>query len=87
MWMMVVVGLISDKETAYFAEVDRVAVWWKDNNLNLKFSKANKIGVDFRRDRQRYSHIPVTMYGSPVERVSSSWTTRTSALVKKPDTG
>lgn len=54
--------------------------------------------VDFRRERQRYCHTPVTVCGSPVERVSNcrymgvnitedlAWTTHTPHhTFKKPD--
>ncbi|KAK3508864.1 hypothetical protein QTP70_010719 [Hemibagrus guttatus] len=89
-----VIGLISDDETAYRAEVQHLVAWCADNNLLLNISKTKELIIDFRREKGR-THDPIHINGMAVERVSSfkflgthisedlSWTTNTSSLVKK----
>uniref|UniRef100_A0A8C1LL36 Reverse transcriptase domain-containing protein n=1 Tax=Cyprinus carpio TaxID=7962 RepID=A0A8C1LL36_CYPCA len=89
-----VVGLISNRdETNYRSEVSRLAGWCSDNNLSLNVEKTKEIVVDFRRAHTQ--HVPLTINGATVERVSStkflgvhitedlSWTDNTAALAKK----
>uniref|UniRef100_A0A9J7YNX0 Reverse transcriptase domain-containing protein n=1 Tax=Cyprinus carpio carpio TaxID=630221 RepID=A0A9J7YNX0_CYPCA len=89
-----VVGLISNKdETNYRSEVSHLARWCSDNNLSLNVEKTKEIVVDFRRAHAQ--HVPLTINGATVERVSStkflgvhitedlSWTDNTAALAKK----
>uniref|UniRef100_A0A9J8CRL9 Alkylated DNA repair protein AlkB homologue 8 N-terminal domain-containing protein n=1 Tax=Cyprinus carpio carpio TaxID=630221 RepID=A0A9J8CRL9_CYPCA len=64
-----------------------------DNNLSLNVEKTKEIVVDFRRVHTQ--HVPLTINGATVERVSStkflgvhitedlSWTDNTTALAKK----
>uniref|UniRef100_A0A8C1N2R2 Reverse transcriptase domain-containing protein n=1 Tax=Cyprinus carpio TaxID=7962 RepID=A0A8C1N2R2_CYPCA len=91
---MTVVGLISNRdETNYRSEVSCLAGWCSDNNLSLNVEKMKEIVVDFRRAHTQ--HVPLTINGASVERVSStkflgvhitedlSWTDNTAALVKK----
>uniref|UniRef100_A0A9J7X865 Reverse transcriptase domain-containing protein n=1 Tax=Cyprinus carpio carpio TaxID=630221 RepID=A0A9J7X865_CYPCA len=89
-----VVGLISNRdETNYRSEVSRLAGWCSDNNLSLNVEKTKEIVVDFRSAHTQ--HVPLTINGATVERVSStkflgvhitedlSWTDNTAALAKK----
>ncbi|XP_067362509.1 von Willebrand factor A domain-containing protein 5A-like isoform X3 [Channa argus] len=91
---MSVVGLISNNdETNYRSEVRCLAGWCSDNNLSLNVEKMKEMVVDFRR--ALIQHIPLTINGANVERVSStkflgvhitedlSWTDNTAALAKK----
>ncbi|KAG5266241.1 hypothetical protein AALO_G00228740 [Alosa alosa] len=88
------VGLITKgDETQYRLEVDLLTTWCRDNNLLLNVSKTKEIVVDFRRGHTQ--HLPLTIDGAVVERVSStkflevhisedlSWTTNTASLAKK----
>ena len=80
-------------ETNYRSEVSRLATWCKDNNLHLNVEKTKEIVVDFRRVHTQ--HIPLTIDGAAVERVSStkflgvhnsedlSWSHNTASLAKK----
>ena len=90
-----VVGLVSNNdETAYREEVEHLAEWCANNNLALNTKKTKEVIVDFRRNKDG-THSPVHLSGEEVERVTSfkflgvyisedlSWTTNTSALVKK----
>lgn len=62
----VVVGLISDNnESAYLEEVEGLSSWCKDNNLDLNVTKTKEI-VDFRREKQRFHHMPLMIDGNPV---------------------
>ncbi|KAM9802280.1 uncharacterized protein ACBT44_014616 [Syngnathus typhle] len=83
------VGLITKgDETQYRLEVDLLTTWCRDN-----ISKTKEIVVDFRKDHTQ--HLPLTIDGAVVERVSStrflgvhisedlSWTTNTASLAKK----
>ncbi|XP_063739694.1 titin-like [Eleginops maclovinus] len=66
-----VIGLITDgDETAYREEVRALTSWCQDNNLHLNVSKTKELIVDYRK-RQREAHTPITIDGTPVERVSS----------------
>uniref|UniRef100_A0A9J7ZE91 Alkylated DNA repair protein AlkB homologue 8 N-terminal domain-containing protein n=1 Tax=Cyprinus carpio carpio TaxID=630221 RepID=A0A9J7ZE91_CYPCA len=77
----------------YRSEVSRLAGWCSDNNLSLNVEKTKEIVVDFRRAHTQ--HVPLTINGATVERVSStkflgvhitedlSWTDNTAALAKK----
>uniref|UniRef100_A0A8C9VFB8 Reverse transcriptase domain-containing protein n=1 Tax=Scleropages formosus TaxID=113540 RepID=A0A8C9VFB8_SCLFO len=89
-----VVGLITDSdEAAYREEVHTLTHWCQENHLLLNTTKTKEIIVDFRR--QEREHTPITISGSPVERVTSfkflgvhitedlTWTTHTNAVVKK----
>ena len=88
------VGLITKgDETQYRMEVDLLTTWCRDNNLLLNVSKTKEIVVDFQRGHTQ--HLPLTIDGAAVERVSStkflgvhisedlSWTTNTASLAKK----
>ena len=88
-----VVGLISGgDETAYRAEVQQLTAWCSNNNLLLNTIKT-KVIIDFRRNGT--DHAPLHINGDCVERVPSfkflgvhiteklSWSTNTTALVKK----
>uniref|UniRef100_A0A9J8CSJ6 Alkylated DNA repair protein AlkB homologue 8 N-terminal domain-containing protein n=1 Tax=Cyprinus carpio carpio TaxID=630221 RepID=A0A9J8CSJ6_CYPCA len=90
----IVVGLSSSKDqTNYWSEVSRLAWWCSDNNLSLNVEKIKEIVVDFRRVHTQ--HVPLTINGATVERVSStkflgvhitedlSWTDNTTALAQK----
>ncbi|KAG5264795.1 hypothetical protein AALO_G00258100 [Alosa alosa] len=88
------VGLITKgDETQYRLEVNLLTTWCRDNNLLLNVSKTKEIVVDFRGGHTQ--HLPLTIDGAVVERVSStkflgvhisedlSWTTNTASLAKK----
>ncbi len=65
-----VVGLNTDgDESAYREEVHTLTNWCHNNNLSLNISKTKKLVVDFRRWTSK--HPPITIDGTPVERVSS----------------
>ncbi len=89
-----VVGLITGgDEFAYREEIRELSEWCTKNNLKLNTTKTKEMILDFRR--KRGDHAPLTIYGECVERVASfkflgshisedvSWTTNTSALIKK----
>ncbi len=70
----VVLGLISNNdETAYLDEVEKLTSWCQDNCLSLNVSKTKELIVDFRKRQQR-PYTPLKISGTPVERVSSSFT-------------
>ncbi|KAM9781037.1 uncharacterized protein ACBT44_022394 isoform 2-T4 [Syngnathus typhle] len=86
------VGLITKgDETQYKLEVDPLTTWCRDNNLLLNVDKTKEIVVDFRKGHTQ--HLPLTIDGAVVERVSSflgvhisedlSWSTNTASLAKK----
>ncbi|KAM9834826.1 uncharacterized protein ACBT44_014138 [Syngnathus typhle] len=88
------VGLITEgDETQYRSEVDLLATWCRDNNLLLNVNKTKEIVDDFRKGQTQ--HLPLTIDGAVVERVSStrflgvhisedlSWTTNIASLAKK----
>jgi len=89
-----VVGLISnDDDSSYREEVHHLINWCDTNNLHLNVNKTKEITVDFRKIHK--PHTPLTINGSAVESVKSTkflgvhitddltWTTNTTALVKK----
>ena len=89
-----VIGLITDgDETAYREEVRALTSWCQDNNLHLNVSKTKELIVDYRK-KQRDGHAPITIDGTPVERVSSfrflgvhitedlTWTHHTRVITK-----
>lgn len=89
-----VVGLITEgKEEAYRDEVLKLGEWCASNNLALNISKTKELILDFRRNKD--APAPLYINGERVEQVSSfkflgvhisadlSWSTNTSALVKK----
>ncbi len=90
----VVLGLISNNETAYLDEVERLTSWCQDNCLSLNVSKTKELIVDFRKRQQR-PYTPLMISGTPVERVSSfkylgvnisedlTWTLHIQTQVKK----
>ncbi len=90
----VVLGLISNNDTAYLDEVERLTSWCQDNCLSLNVSKTKELTVDFRKRQQR-PYTPLMISGTPVERVSSfkylgvnisedlTWTTHIQTQVKK----
>ncbi len=45
----VVLDLISNNETAYLDEVERLTSWCQDNCLSLNVSKTKELIVDFRK--------------------------------------
>ncbi len=90
-----VLGLISNNdETAYLGEVEGLSSWCQDNCLSLNVSKTKELIVDFRKRQQR-PYSPLTISGTPVERVCSfkylgvnisedlTWTTHIQTQVKK----
>ena len=90
-----VMGLISgNDERAYLGEVENLALWCQGNSLSLNVSKTKEMIVDFRRSGAR-DYSPLSIYGAPVERVSSfkylgvhisedlTWTTHIDSVVKK----
>jgi hypothetical protein len=64
-----VVGLITNKETAYREEVRDLAIWCKDNNLSLNVSKTNELIVNYRK--QRAEHAPIHINWAVVEWVEN----------------
>ncbi|KAK0149886.1 RNA-directed DNA polymerase from mobile element jockey [Merluccius polli] len=89
-----VVGLITGgDETAYRQEIGMLAEWCSRNNLVLNSTKTKEMVIDFRR--RRGDHAPLSINGEGVARVASfkflgahiqedlSWTTNTTALIKK----
>ncbi|XP_069367947.1 uncharacterized protein [Paralichthys olivaceus] len=89
-----VMGLIKDGDkTAYREEVRALTSWCQDNNLHLNVSKTKELIVDYRK-KQRDGHAPITIDGTPVERVSSfrflgvhitedlTWTHHTRVITK-----
>uniref|UniRef100_A0A669B3Y2 Reverse transcriptase domain-containing protein n=1 Tax=Oreochromis niloticus TaxID=8128 RepID=A0A669B3Y2_ORENI len=87
-------GLITnDDDTAYRDEVQRLSEWCNYNNLTLNTKKTKEVVLDFRKTRT--DPPPLSIKVDYVERVSSfkflgthisedlSWSTNTSALVKK----
>ena len=89
-----VVGLIrNNDESNYRDEVSQLAKWCRDNNLSLNVMKTKEIVVDFRRAPTQ--HLPLTINGAAVERVSStkflgvhlsedlSWSSNTASLARK----
>lgn len=89
-----VVELISGgDEAAYREEVQRLSAWCTMNNLFLNTSKTKQLIVNFRMNKSNMQ--PVVINGDRVERVSDfrflgthieeglSWTTSTTALLKK----
>ncbi len=90
----VVLGFISNNETAYLNEVERLTSWCQDNCLSLNVSKAKELILDFRKRQQR-PYTPLMISGTPVERVSSfkylcvnlsenlTWTTHIQTQVNK----
>ena len=89
-----VVGMITGgNEEAYRDEVLNLERWCATNNLALNISKTKEIILDFRRNAA--TPAPLYINGECVERVQSfkflgvhisadlTWTTNTSALVKK----
>jgi len=64
----VVVGLISNgRQTAYLEEVEALSSWCKDNDPDLNVSKTKEMAMDFRREKQRSYHTPLTICETPVE--------------------
>lgn len=63
--------------------------------MGLHASKTKKMVLDFRREKQKINYIPLRIYGTPIEKVSSyrylgvhisenlTWTTCIFTLVKK----
>ncbi len=90
----VVLGLISNNETVYLGDVERLTSWCQDNCLSLNVSKTKELIVDFKKRQQR-PYSPLMISGTPVERVSSfkylgvnisenlTWTTHIQTQVKK----
>ncbi len=84
-------GLISGRhETAYREEVKRLSAWCTTNNLILNTSKTKELIVDFRRNKSDIQ--PITINGDRVTEFrflgthieeDLSWTTNTTALLKK----
>ncbi len=86
--------IISNNETAYLDEVERLTSWCQDNCLSLNVSKTKELIVDFRK-RQQQPYTPLMISGTPVERVSGfkylgvnifedlTWTTHIQTPVKK----
>lgn len=83
-----VVGLYNNDESAYRAEVQKLADWCLENNLLLNIGKTKELIIDFRRS-QDGDYAPVFINGERVERVPSirflgvhitedlTWTTNT----------
>ena len=79
--------------STYRDEVNRLAGWCSEHNLLLNTSKTKEMVIDFRK--QKGEPAPLSINGDCVQRVSSfkflgihlaedlSWTTNTSAVVKK----
>ncbi|KAK3521431.1 hypothetical protein QTP70_004457 [Hemibagrus guttatus] len=90
----VVVGLISDNETAYLEEIRNLENWCQRNNLLLNISKTKELIVDFSTKQERNYQTPL-INESPVERVDSfryldvhitqdlSWSCHINTVVKK----
>ncbi|KAL0195198.1 hypothetical protein M9458_008770, partial [Cirrhinus mrigala] len=65
------VGLIrNNNETHYREKVAQLAEWCGANNLSLNVGKTKEVVMDFRRNS--VDHLPLTIDGSTVERVSST---------------
>ncbi len=90
-----VVGLISrNDETHYNEEVQRLVMWWSDNDLVLNTTKTKEFIVDYRRTR-KMTPPPLHIHGEEVENVNNikflglyitndrTWTVNTHYLVKK----
>jgi len=91
-----VVGLVSDNtEDAYREEVQHLVEWCASNNLILNTQKTKELIVDYRQSKKDYTHTPIYINGSQVDRVTSfkflgvhisedlTWTINTSSLIKK----
>ena len=88
-----VVGLITNKETAYREEVRDLAVWCQGHNHSLNVSKTNELIVNYRE--WRAEHTPIHVDGAAVEQVERfkflgvhitkelSWSTHTNTVVKR----
>ena len=89
-----VVGLISEgDEAAYRDEVEKLAEWCAENNLELNTSKTKELIIDYRR--KKTDTPPLNIGEEQVERTSSfrflgvhldddlTWSTNTAAIIKK----
>ena len=90
-----VIGLVhNNNETAYLDEVRRVTQRCQRDNLHLNVGKTKELLVDFGRTQAR-NYTPLTIDGTPVERVKSfkylgvqisedlTWSTHLDTVVKK----
>ncbi len=70
-----VVGLISGNDkTHYNEEVQRLVMWWSDNDLVLNTTKTKEVIVDYRRTR-KITPPSLHIHGEEVENVNNIKTT------------
>ncbi len=93
-YIIFIISISNNDETAYLDEVERLTSWCQDNCLSLNVSKTKELIVDFRKRQQR-PYTPLMISGTPVERVSGfkylgvnisedlTWTTHIQTPVKK----
>ena len=90
-------GLIHNSdESAYWGEVERLAGWCSENDLELNVSKTKEMVFDFRKKKTPL--VPLTIAGEVVEEVRSfkflgttissdlKWDENFSSAIKKPTT-
>ena len=89
-----VIGLVKDgDESAYREEARSLALWCKDNNLNLNSTKTRERIIDFRKNKSPMDLLCID--GQRIETVDSfkllrntisndlSWKANTNAIVSK----
>ena len=53
-----VIGLVKDgDESAYREEARSLALWFKDNNLNINSIKTREMIIDFRKNNPPYGSL------------------------------
>ena len=68
------VGLCTNTDTQYRAEVDRFVSWCYDNFLNLTVDKTKEIIIDYRRDNNEHNVLEINRKsGTNCTRIQIPW--------------